>query len=96
MSDCDNCIVEKECYYPYKPCECVHQRKFWSKERKEEHDNLNSNMKVEKIKVNGKVVDIITEYDLMDLQTMLTQIRITYPKALILIVENELPIPSQN
>jgi hypothetical protein len=33
MSDCQLCPVEPECHYPYKPCDCVHQRKFWSAER---------------------------------------------------------------
>lgn len=33
MSDCALCPVEPECHYPYKPCECVHQRKFWSERR---------------------------------------------------------------
>jgi hypothetical protein len=31
MNDCIRCKVEKECYYPYKVCDCVHQRKFWDK-----------------------------------------------------------------
>lgn len=38
MSDCQNCGIEKACRYPYKPCDCVHQRKYWSKERREEFD----------------------------------------------------------
>lgn len=28
MSDCPCCPVEKQCDYKYKPCDCVHQRKF--------------------------------------------------------------------
>lgn len=35
MSDCQFCPVESECHYPYKPTECVQQRKFWSKEQSE-------------------------------------------------------------
>lgn len=27
-NDCFTCPVEKECGYEYKPCDCVHQRKF--------------------------------------------------------------------
>lgn len=53
-------------------------------------------MKTEKIKIKGKQVDIITEYDLKDLKDMLVTIRYTYPKALILIVENDAEIPSKN
>ncbi len=28
MSDCNSCPVETICGYQYKPCDCVHQRKF--------------------------------------------------------------------
>lgn len=28
MSDCMFCEIEDECGYEYKPCDCVHQRKF--------------------------------------------------------------------
>lgn len=28
MSDCNSCPVETLCGYQYKPCDCVHQRKF--------------------------------------------------------------------
>src|ERR1035437_10087278 len=28
MKDCNYCPVQKECYYPYKVCDCVLQRKF--------------------------------------------------------------------
>lgn len=34
MSDCQLCPVETACHYPYKPCDCVHQRKFWTAERR--------------------------------------------------------------
>jgi len=37
-NSCKFCPVEKDCYYPYKPCECVLQRKFWNKERREKYD----------------------------------------------------------
>lgn len=37
-NSCNFCPVEKDCYYPYKPCECVLQRKFWNKERREKYD----------------------------------------------------------
>jgi len=37
MSDCYFCPVESECHYPFKPCECVHQRKFWSEKRHAEY-----------------------------------------------------------
>ncbi len=53
-------------------------------------------MKTERIKVNGKEVDIITEYDLKDLKDMLIYIRRLHPRALILIVENDATIPSKN
>lgn len=36
MSDCASCPVERECFYPYKPCDCVHQRKFWDEDRRKE------------------------------------------------------------
>lgn len=49
MSDCTNCPVEKECHYPYKPCDCIHQRKFWNKDRREEY-----NIQELKIKNNDK------------------------------------------
>lgn len=32
MSDCQFCPVESECGYEYKPCDCVHQRKFKPKQ----------------------------------------------------------------
>ena len=35
MSDCYICPVEKDCFYEYKPCDCVHQRKFKSKTKKD-------------------------------------------------------------
>lgn len=47
MSDCNYCPVEKECHYPYKPCDCVHQRKFWNKERRQEYD-ADENLKLNK------------------------------------------------
>lgn len=28
MSDCNSCVAEKLCVYEYKPCDCVHMRKF--------------------------------------------------------------------
>jgi hypothetical protein len=31
MNDCNYCPVEKECFYPYKVCDCVLQRKFTPK-----------------------------------------------------------------
>ncbi len=52
MSDCNYCPVEKECHYPYKPCDCVHQRKFWSEERREEYDAA-ENERLNKIKLNN-------------------------------------------
>lgn len=42
MSDCQCCPVETECGYEYKPCDCVHQRKFTPVETKPEqspHDD---------------------------------------------------------
>jgi len=54
MSDCNYCSVEKECHYPYKPCDCVHQRKFWSKERREEYD-ASENLKLNKAHVSGQL-----------------------------------------
>ena len=38
MSDCTFCPVEKDCFYPYKPTDCVHQRKFWSADHRAIHD----------------------------------------------------------
>ena len=35
-NECYHCPVKQECFYPFKPCDCVHQRKFWSKEEAEE------------------------------------------------------------
>lgn len=40
MNDCAVCPVEKECYYKYKPCECVSQRKFKSKNDPEAKQGL--------------------------------------------------------
>lgn len=34
MSDCDYCKLKDICIYEYKPCDCVHQRKF------KQHPNL--------------------------------------------------------
>ena len=28
MSDCELCPVEEKCGYEFKPCDCVHRRKF--------------------------------------------------------------------
>ena len=36
MSDCQTCPIEPICHYPYKPCECVQQRKFWDEYRRQE------------------------------------------------------------
>jgi len=36
--DCETCPSEPECHYPYKPCECVSQRKFWDADRRAEFD----------------------------------------------------------
>ena len=30
MNDCFRCPVEKQCHYPFKVCDCVGQRKFWT------------------------------------------------------------------
>ncbi len=38
MSDCDYCRVEMDCHYPHKPCDCVHQEKFWDAERRLTYD----------------------------------------------------------
>lgn len=38
MSDCEHCPVERLCHYPYKPCECFDQRKFWDEQRRMEWD----------------------------------------------------------
>lgn len=32
MSDCNTCNWEHLCAYEYKPCDCVHKRKFREKE----------------------------------------------------------------
>lgn len=37
-NDCLLCPAEKDCHYPYKPCTCVHQRKFWDFEKRKEWD----------------------------------------------------------
>jgi len=39
MSNCANCGVEALCHYPYKPCDCVLQRKFMSAEERAEFDH---------------------------------------------------------
>ena len=31
-SNCNSCDVEKDCAYPYKPCDCCNYRKFVQKE----------------------------------------------------------------
>lgn len=38
MTDCQHCPVERDCHYPYKPCDCFNMRKFWSAERRIEFD----------------------------------------------------------
>jgi hypothetical protein len=45
MSDCQSCPVEKDCHYFAKPCDCVHQRKFWTAERAEEFYKNNPDMR---------------------------------------------------
>lgn len=37
-SHCSVCDVEKDCHYPYKPCDCCNYRKFWDAERRAEYD----------------------------------------------------------
>ena len=39
MTDCERCPVERDCQYPYKPCACVLQRKFWDAERRWAYDH---------------------------------------------------------
>lgn len=51
MSDCNYCEVEKDCHYPFKPCDCVHQRKFWDKERRDEYDRKNGIEPTSKLKI---------------------------------------------
>jgi hypothetical protein len=41
MSDCQNCDVETVCFYPFKPCDCFNQRKFWGADRRAEYDREN-------------------------------------------------------
>ena len=41
MNDCIHCPSEDICHYPYKVCDCVHQRKFMSKEDREEWNKVN-------------------------------------------------------
>jgi hypothetical protein len=35
---CESCPVYEDCYYPYKPTECVAQRKFWSISQRQEYE----------------------------------------------------------
>ena len=42
MSSCNHCELEKDCHYPYKPCDCVHHRKFWDEQRRKEFDKIKS------------------------------------------------------
>ncbi len=37
-NDCLNCPVKGNCHYPFRPCACVGQRKFWSAERRATYD----------------------------------------------------------
>lgn len=46
MSNCEVCPVEKDCHYLYKPCDCVHQRKFWSLEKRMRHNNLGKDKEI--------------------------------------------------
>lgn len=39
MSDCETCPVEKACRYPFKPTDCVGQRKFWTPERRQAYED---------------------------------------------------------
>lgn len=34
MSSCPTCPVKDDCYYWFKPCDCVHQRKFMTREER--------------------------------------------------------------
>ncbi len=38
-ADCDTCPAERDCQYPYKPCDCVLQGKFWDAERRWGYDH---------------------------------------------------------
>lgn len=38
MSDCTSCPVAAECHYPFKPCDCFEQRKFWTAQQRAQYD----------------------------------------------------------
>lgn len=38
MNDCFRCPVEKQCHYPFKVCDCVGQRKFWTINQRQLYD----------------------------------------------------------
>ena len=38
MNDCYRCEAEKQCYYPFKVCDCVGQRKFWTIQQRQSYD----------------------------------------------------------
>ena len=38
MNDCYRCPVDKQCYYPFKVCHCVGQRKFWTVSQRQSYD----------------------------------------------------------
>lgn len=48
---CETCSVAAECYYPYKPCDCVQQRKFWNAERRAEYDKDAKNSSTDKVRI---------------------------------------------
>ena len=50
MSDCQVCPVNNDCYYPYKPCDCVNQRKFFTKRDRERFDAVDPVKKVDNVK----------------------------------------------
>ena len=38
MNECYRCEIEKECHYPFKVCDCVSQRKFWTAAQRSSYD----------------------------------------------------------
>lgn len=82
MSDCQHCPVEKSCDYEYKPCDCVHQRKFKQVELKPfqvgENDIVIAKDEAHALKVfNDEVGSDMFEPELADVTDLSDQLNIS-------------------
>jgi hypothetical protein len=63
MSGCACCPVEKQCDYEYKPCDCVHQRKFVQVELKPYQVGDND---IVLAKCKSSAVQLLADYGALD------------------------------